>query len=421
MDYYRTRFRVKDPGRGYIIYEFLNKQGDVIRSSTEPQTYLGRYEEINDWNHPGFGPRSEAGEIIISPLSMSVSETFPDEGLFEFPEGDSGHRYSGDMFSAFNRTNPPDLSADRNSLIHSCTERAAISALKKLNTAQVDMGENLGTLAQTIGMFQRPFNSAAKLFTKMEKRRLKRMSGKRRVETYAKATADTWLEGSFGIRPILKDIGTISSAIGDQVELIQTAVKVARGKGEGSVKGSNSSSYVHGGENPMTGTIAEGQRETTTKVKVGCGVYYKTPLGDMSQFLARQLGLGVHNLPVSGWNLLPHSWFVDQFWQVGDWIQAMNPDPDLVILGKWKTIVIESTTSSTCTLKVRRSKGTDSPTWFSGNCGSHREVVTSVNRELNFDLPSHPQFNPFLGKIAIAANNAAYGFQMINRMLSRWR
>lgn len=421
MDTLRTRSRTLGSDRAYIYYTRADKQGNIVHESSQAQTYLGTNEWIYDENHPGFERRSDLGEIIVGPLSMSRSENFASEGSFNFPGGDSFNSYSGDMFPAFNRTAAPDLSSARSSLVASLQARAAVSALKKLNTAEVDMGENLATLGQTIATFRRPFSTFFKQMSKMERIRAKRMSKGGRAADWTRATSSTWLEYSFGIRPVLQDLGTVTKMVADNVELIQNAVKVARGSASGRISGTNTSSYVHGGDlNPMTGTIAEGSLETVTKVKVGCGVYYKTPLGDMNSFLARRLGLGVNNLPSSAWNLLPHSWFVDQFVQVGDWIKALTPDPDLIILQKWMTSVNNTETSGTCTLRVFRAKGTGSPTWYTGNCGVWKTKALTINRVLTFDLPSYPQFNPQLGYIAQAVNNAAYLSQMALNLLKRW-
>lgn len=421
MDSFRTRSRVVNPDRAYLHYTRKDSSGNVGRESHDSQTYLGKYEWIYDENHPGFERRSDSGEIIVGPLTLSRVENFASDGHFTFPEGDSIHEFTGDMFSAFNRTAAPNLSFDRSSLLASLQARAAVSALKKLNTAEVDMGENLATLGQTVATFRRPFSAFFKQMSKMERIRAKKMTKGGRAASWTKATSSTWLEYSFGIRPVLQDIGTVSKMVADNVELIQNAVKVARGSSSGRIFGSNTDTYVHGGEmNPMNGTIAEGTLDTVTKVKVGCGVYYKTPLGNMNSFLARRLGLGVNNLPSSAWNLLPHSWFVDQFVQVGDWIQALTPDPDLIILQKWMTEVDVTETTGMCTLKVHRAKGSGTPTWYTGNCGVWKSQSLTVNRVLTFDLPSYPQFNPQLGYLAQAVNNAAYLSQMALNLLKRW-
>lgn len=400
----------------------INKYGVRTLDSSSEQAYLGTYEEISDWNHPGFDLRSESGEVVIGSLSLSRSVSTITEGSIVFPDGDSIISINGDMYDAFRPVNSPDH-PNRNSRIQSCKDRAAISALKKLNIAEMDTGEVLATMAQTVGMLRRPFHRMSKLLSKMEKGRSKclyKKSGGSTSQDYLKATTDTWLEYSFGWRPLFQDIGTIGKTFAKDVQLFETALRVARGGSEDSLTATASGSYIHGGENLYSGMKAVGTATRMTNLKVGTGVYYRIPMGMRSDFVARTLGLGVSNIPTTIWNLTPYSWVVDQVVNVGDWISALTPDPDLQIIGKWMTLVEKSVVSGSCDLSIYRSPQVNVNQWYSGSGGGKTDTVTSVTRVTDFDLPSSPQFAPYLGGIGLALSDAAFGLQFVSKMLQRW-
>jgi len=395
-------------------------------SFTETISYpanLGPTTTITDENHSGFEKRRKTGELIFGSLVLNRSEKTFKDGLFVFDDVYSRYKITGDLITSYNfGTNPP-YPPSYTSQIDSCRAKAAISALKKLNEAETDCGEILATMAQTIGMMSRPFSGMQKLLHKMEKSRIKKFRNRKgsppSVGDYAKATADTWLEQSFGWRPLFGDTFKFMGMHIDKSLEMEKVWKFARG-------GAKYEDSIH---EAVTGTATGGLLVGATAdvifvrnftYRSNCGVVYQIKGGFGDDYYSRHLGLGANNLLVSAWNLTPYSWVVDQVVGVGDWIQAAMPSPGIVELQRWRTDVRTEEVKTFSLLSVKR-KPYDGPlTTYYGSGGERNELTTTINRSLTFDLPSNPQWNPFLGNFAIALNNVAFGYQMVNSMLKRW-
>lgn len=423
----RTRSRVTGFGRSYLQYTRRNESGVVTLERSEDMTDLGVFKTITDQVNPNFALLRSQGIPVIGALSVGESETTVSDGSLTWPDGPNTHTYSGDLCTPFARVEDVNL-AERTAAINACKAIAAISALKKLNTAQIDTGEILGTLGSTINMFRHPLAGMQKLFSKMERKRVKLYGRKRKRRVavvdesnrgdWYEATANVWLEYSFGFRPIFEDISKTIKIYEDQVDLFQSALRVAKGIHVRTLTGSSAETYVHGGENVHTGLTAESRREVTEKVLCASGVYYKIPMNYSPA--ARALGLGLHNVAGSLWNLAPYSWVVDQIVNVGDWIQASNPDPDLLYLGKYTTVKISRTDRVSANLKIWRASEGSAPTWHSGNGGSRTMRSISITREPDVTLPSNPQWNPNMGFLAQALNDAAFGMLQIRKLITRF-
>jgi len=417
----RTRTRVSGACRSHLVSEHRNKYGYLYSSSTQDMAYLGVYRVIEDEPHPGFKELMKLGLPVLGALSVSETEVTVTDGFLAYPDGDSRFQHSGDLVTPFGRS-PEDPLTSRNSTITACQAAGIISVLKKLNRAEVDTGEFLGTLGSTIGMLHRPFQSAFKVLTSMEKSRAKRLlkrgtAVREGSSDWLKATTDSWLEYSFGFRPIFGDVSKIIGAFEGRIDDFTKVLRVAKGGNKRSLTGASSSSYVHGGESSVTGLIAETSRQASITVLVGTRVYYKLPMNYPDA--ARALGLSTHNMAGSLWNLAPYSWIVDQFINVGDWIQACMPDPDLIYFGRCMTTRIESRNTDVVSLKIKRALGTEDPSWYLGDGGSIIYDDLTVNRVLDYDLPP-PQWNPHIGFLAQALNDAAFGINTIRKVISRF-
>lgn len=141
------------------------------------------------------------------------------------------------------------------------------------------------------------------------------------------AAANCWLEARFGWRPFLMEMESILDTLrygdfGDR--------KTSRAKQERVVQSTQSYTGVH----------AHIETDFTENIKS----YYKVRSGIMYQFQntpQSDFGFRWSDVPISAWELIPFSFVVDWFVNVGDYIQALTPKSGVVYLAAWHTISIQ--------------------------------------------------------------------------------
>lgn len=73
------------------------------------------------------------------------------------------------------------------------------------------------------------------------------------------------------------------------------------------------------------------------KASFNAGVVFDIVNQSKTQDLMGKLGLRARDLPSTVYEATPLSWVVDYFTNVGTWLQAMTPNPDIEIQGTWCT------------------------------------------------------------------------------------
>jgi hypothetical protein len=76
----------------------------------------------------------------------------------------------------------------------------------------------------------------------------------------------------------------------------------------------------------------------------------RTTLDELNGFLGFQL----RDIPATLWELTPWSFVSDWVLNVGDWLQAVTPNPRVSILGHWTTSVQKTTKTLSCVSLQRR-------------------------------------------------------------------
>lgn len=420
----RTRTRKKNTGvfGQTRLKRWYYPTGALTQNTVSNQLNLEVSETITDWTHPGYEKRISSGQIILGDLTLLKSWKESSEGSIGWRDASNQYLYDGHLYTAITGMTLPAAPSET-SLIATVSAQAAVSALKKLNEAEVDAGEMLATLGQTVQMFRKPLSGMQDVLRRLEKTRankLRRKGSGPSATDWSKATADTWLEQSFGWRSCFQDTFTVMSLFRDKRYQFESLRRVARGSAKGSVSTTSNPTSVNTGTSILSGLTATGTVIRKTEFKSSCGVMYQLPSPDSGEFYSRHLGFGANNLPTTVWNLTPYSWVVDQVIDVGGWLQAAMPSPGISEVFRWRTNVKTVSTSGSAALKIKRTPAGGSATWYHGSTGTYTNGSDSVIRVLTFDLPSSPIFNPYLGRLSQALNDVAFAYQLVHNALRRW-
>jgi len=370
-----------------------------------PVGWTGYYSEVNDNNNRPFRLLSDMGAVILSDCSIYKCDRRVTPGSYSASDssGWSGS-VSGDLTSQISGM-PALTSLD---VTEDNIQNLFMKAYAKMKTPDVKGGEVLAELGETIRMIRSPFRAARSLIEEITSRAVSRGTGGRG----AKAIADAWLEYRYGWKPIILDSQKIIKTANSLNKKLGKLVLVSRAGDAATNRDSKQWSAT-------AVCNCGGSCSQSIQIKNNVGVLYVIKPRTPAEALASTLGLRFWDVPSTMWELTPFSFVVDWFSNVGDWIQAITPDPDILVLGNWCTTIRH--TDFTRSGHIEWFNGVPpSPAW-AGSFGS--ETIKSYMFERSCYKPT--AFKPGLTGVSLSilhrADAAALSVEPILKALGRLR
>jgi hypothetical protein len=211
-------------------------------------------------------------------------------------------------------------------------------AQAKLGQSDLDLGENLGEIRETIEMLKNPLKDLRRFLWSDRRRNLrllKRLLSYRKTGRYAgktgkaaaKAAASTWLELRYGFRPLIMLLGDLIEQAQDQMNQTFDPDKIRSVRA--AVDGGNKKS-LSSGTFGLGGTTLVYDKVTDDKVIGTASIQYRqsVPLTAL-----QSLGLSPRHWPEIAWELtkLSHVW--DWFITIGPWLGSIRVHPEITVLG----------------------------------------------------------------------------------------
>lgn len=145
----------------------------------------------------------------------------------------------------------------------------------------------------------------------------KRLSSSKKADLLVRHAADKWLTYSFGVAPIISDIGDIANSINAR---LSKDIPVLRLQGSAGTKWQES-----GKTTGITGCYsadlnASHFTEHTYKVKYVCGLDLAISSAN-SYSISDQFGFVKENFVPTLWELIPYSWIADYFTTAGEFLE----------------------------------------------------------------------------------------------------
>lgn len=222
---------------------------------------------------------------------------------------------------------------------------AIAKAMAKVQASDLMVGEFAADFAKTAMMFKDPFGSASKLLAKILRAKKKRMlkSGSNAVQ----AAATAWLESQYGWQPIFIDMDKC-------VEAVASAARFGGGGRGGNHRVARAEvrrdseimlPFSFGSTtDPIWNRAGTSIRKQTGRACSGV-IYGINNRNDPSKLLAF-LGLRLNDVPSTILEIIPMSFVAGWFANIGDWLRAITPDPEIQIHGSWTTSMYKRTTTT---------------------------------------------------------------------------
>lgn len=295
----------------------------------------GTLDTIEDVVTIDYKRRKAMGQVIMSDVKQTEDRRWstPVNWVFGTHPMWGARQLYGDV-AAVNASNgaPPYPSYIADSAIPALEDFTLMKALARVSPATMESLVSVAEAKKTSQMLYRPFQNSLTLLGRMVTRRAHLV---RNGLDFAKASTQAYLEYRFGWKPIINDFKNACEAhvVHDQVRNLRL---VARASEERSwiLTGRQYSSTFNGGI--QVASSADYHRV----LKCSAGYLYEIVDENANASLQRALGLRVADLPGTMWELVPFSFVLDRFVNIGTWLRAIVPKPGVKIRGSWVTTKI---------------------------------------------------------------------------------
>jgi len=277
-------------------------------------------------DNPNYKTLIKQGSDATNPMTVVFTDVKFEPGLLQTkgsypgPESDRnlGYVFTNQGIFPLAAVAPPSTDV-ASALVSAAQNKAAIRIRQAIQAeTQAFSGMTfLGELRESIHMLRHPASAAREYLqdylTPLSRKRLKVSRHK-----FRDVLANSWLEFSFGWRPLLADVTAIANSIndvvGDEIRRVHASA----------VEQSAITTTERIG---VTSTVFSYDFNHTTRQKVvhtyRCGVKRQSTIGkgSVSQIIDHG-GFDLANVIPTAWELLPWSFFIDYFSNIGDVISA---------------------------------------------------------------------------------------------------
>lgn len=323
-------------------------QSSWVFNTNWAQGLEGSVETMTDVVVPNFSRRVSRGEVFFNPMTQTSETRTPGGGVgiklrgtifgCANPQwygewdltGDDTSRLAGAAFAA---SVPDNLSAQSvltAAEIAAMGTEASTRALAQRGMSNANLWESIAEVRQTVGMLGSSLDSANKVLSRVPARAL---SG----------VTNAYLLYRYGMRPVISDINHILTNLDAKTERVR---RTARGY----------SSVSRFKVETRTANVASGTVAVTASTTDSLTVRAMC-LDEYVSYRMAQLGFTTKGLLTLPWELIPYSFVVDYFVNVGDTIKSLVPTPSLTALGS--CLVSERTLETVYSLGQHTQTSTD--------------------------------------------------------------
>lgn len=370
----------------------ISPNGGVDSAATVLSTMVAKsdVESMVDNSTPSFRKLQGLGHAVLNPMTQTRKLTRSDRVQWIFgPVPVWGFRvYEGEMGAVISEAAgpPPDVSGQ----VDRAIDRCLLNAYSKVAASEATGLVTLAEGKKTIAMLAKPFGNAMTLLKKVNYR----FQVLRRLGVNVHNAARTaWLEYRLGWKPLLFDIRNLMDAYNSRLDedAYFGVRKVAR---SGTEVAAERPVFWDGSFESLVNVRLRGN--ITVKVRVSAGVIYRLKDDSAFEYENRRYGMRLSDVPSTLWELVPASFVIDRFLEVGTWLNAIVPKPGVTELGNWVSV---KTTTKTNTRVVNAEQLVALPPEYNQyrlrSAGGHYEdELFKSERHIDYPKPILPAMNP---------------------------
>lgn len=234
-----------------------------------------------------------------------------------------------------------------NSHVAKANNEAVTAYIEDANAARqvIQSGETIGEFAQLVRLVKSPGRSLRRgmdaylrtVKKRASRKNLRRVPRKRRREHVSKIASDAWLEYKFGWSPLISEIDAAIDYINEENPADRLPVRSIQGVGRNEV-----SEWVDPTKAKRTYVTPGVLARIRGKAKIV--VVYRGQVSMSSSaagYVAEKVGFAPDQWLPTAWELVPYSFLIDYFSNIGDIIYAFS-FPKHLLPWTMKTVIVES-------------------------------------------------------------------------------
>lgn len=351
------RFMQEDqrvPTTATRVISFTDNWGfSRLPGSAPPGAFTGSIRSRWDENHPGFykackDPRKWP---IVGPLDVMISSRTAELVNCTIP-CTAGPMTLENVELSWNleQLSAGLLPGDPNymygsSYIQNAETYVYTKAIANAKSLSAMIAENIADLEKTMSLLKKPLTSLNSLTSKSVTKKVKLVKsfglykqfvkggGKlsfsqfknlKKAEKLATSSSDIWLEYNMAIKPLVGDMDTLLKAYAFRASAMANKREVTVATKD---LGNKSSVVRSSARQNLISSDWHWNLDLEQTVKVAGRVFWTMGYKDPVEYSNHVLGTEVSAIPMTVWELIPYSFVVDYFVNVGDFIQAQTPTP----------------------------------------------------------------------------------------------
>lgn len=286
----------------------------------------------------------------------------------------------GDSHLSNSWSYPTQPSVDDSVIAEAITE-----AWSKVTLRDTMILATAGELHKTLSFIISIFGRLLKIVRALRKLDVKALAG----ELSPKELAQRYMEARYAIRPMMYDVKTNLEAFANKVPARYTTFRGFKAEIVGPTYDHNFLCRAVVNDYELWGTS-----EVTRTLEVRSGVL--TMVKEIGAFVR----FGSFDIIQSAWELVPFSFIVDWFFQVGKLISMWSPKVGLDVLASWYVVTDTTTLSVTAETGISKATGYNYTNFYNRQ-GVYSKVLQNKYRMPNPDRPILPVCNVRLNKLKL--------------------